>query len=97
MAETCPVVSFSREASLARIDNLKPNDAPGKIAENNHSFGSFYVCCIVLSIFTYLTDLVLAIILLYFYSNQGYGLYFALTLTFVLLPAICMSTISLRW
>ncbi|CAG9766153.1 unnamed protein product [Ceutorhynchus assimilis] len=97
MAETCTVVHFSREPSLARIDTIKGSDSPGKISESYHSFGTFYVCCIVLSIFTYLTDLVLAVTLLYHYSNQGYGLYFALTLTFVLLPAICMSTLSLRW
>ncbi|KAL1513210.1 hypothetical protein ABEB36_002648 [Hypothenemus hampei] len=97
MSETCTVVHFSREPSLARIETIKANEVPGKIAENNHSFGTFYVCCIVLSILTYLTDLGLTITLLYFYSHQGYPLHFALTLTFVLLPAICMSTVSLRW
>ncbi|XP_030751021.1 XK-related protein 6-like [Sitophilus oryzae] len=97
MAEQCPVVQFSRESSLARIDNIKSNDAGGRLSENNHHFGPFYMLCIVLSILTYVTDLLLTISLLYFYSTQGYGLYFALTLTFLLLPAVCMSTISLRW
>lgn len=97
MSEICTVVHFSRESSLTRIDTIKPNEAPGKISENSHNFGSFYICCIVLSILTYLADLALAVTLLYFYSSQGYGLYFALTLSFVLLPAICMTTVSLRW
>lgn len=97
MSEICTVVHFSRESSLTRIDTIKPNEAPGKISENSHNFGSFYVCCIVLSILTYLADLALAVTLLYFYSSQGYGLYFALTLSFVLMPAICMTTVSLRW
>ncbi|XP_050305903.1 XK-related protein 6-like [Anthonomus grandis grandis] len=97
MAETCTVVHFSREPSLARIDTIKTLDPPSKIAETNQHFGAFYVSCIVLSIVTYITDLALTITLLYFYSSQGYGVYFALTLSFLLLPAICMSTISLRW
>ncbi|XP_060529521.1 XK-related protein 7-like [Cylas formicarius] len=97
MADDCTVVRFSREPSLARIDNLKINDSPDKITENSHIFGPFYVSCVLLSIITYIADLALTIILLYFYSIQGHGVYFALTLTFVLLPAICITTVSFRW
>ncbi|KAJ8962536.1 hypothetical protein NQ318_000928 [Aromia moschata] len=98
MAEDCTVVRFSRDPSLATIDNLKQqNDASDKFTENGQHFGAFYAICIGLSIITYVLDLVLACILLYFYSVNGHGFYFALTLTFVVLPALFMTTVSLRW
>lgn len=97
MAEECQVVRFSREPSLAKIENLKQNvESPDKFTENGH-FGFFYVICIGLSIVTYILDLVLACFLLYFYSVNGNGVYFALTLTFLIIPALIMSTVSLRW
>lgn len=97
MAETCTVVRFSKDPSTARIENLKQNDSSDKMCEAQQTFGFFYVICIALSIITYVLDLALACILLYFYSVQGYGVYFALTLTFVLVPAIFMTAISMRW
>ncbi|KAF7281540.1 XK-related protein 6-like [Rhynchophorus ferrugineus] len=96
MTESC-TVNFSRETSLARIENIKPSDIGGKLSENQHNFGLLYLCCIILSIITYVADLILTIILLYFYYVQSQGLYFALTLTFVLISALCMSTVSLKW
>ncbi|KAJ8934521.1 hypothetical protein NQ314_013304 [Rhamnusium bicolor] len=96
MAEDCTVVRFSRDPSLARIENLKQNDSPDKFSDSGR-FGVFYVVCIALSIITYVLDLVLSCILLYFYSVNGHGLYFALTLTFIILPALLMTTVSLRW
>lgn len=101
MAEECPVVRFSRDpSSSARIETLKHQvsyDGPDKFAENVQHFGLFYVICIALSIITYICDLVLACILLYFYYANGNGLHFALTLTFVLVPALFVTTVSLRW
>ncbi|XP_018573910.1 XK-related protein 6 [Anoplophora glabripennis] len=98
MAEECTVVRFSRDPSLARIESLKQqNDSPDKFSDSTQKFGMFYAVCIALSIITYVLDLVLACILLYFYSVNGHGLYFALTLTFVIIPALFMTTISLRW
>ncbi|XP_031347050.1 XK-related protein 4-like [Photinus pyralis] len=96
MAETCTVVRFSKD-SLVRIDNLKQNDSSDKLSEMQRTFGIFYMICISLSIITYIADLVLACILLYFYSVKGYGLYFTLTLTFLLLPALIMNAVSMRW
>ncbi|CAG9859968.1 unnamed protein product [Phyllotreta striolata] len=96
MAEECTVVRFSRDSSLAKIENLKQGDSPDKFSECAR-FGAFYVICIALSIITYVLDLALACILLYFYSINGYGVYFALTLTFLILPALVMTTVSLRW
>lgn len=97
MAEECQVVRFSRETSLAKIENLKQNvESPDKFTESGH-FGLFYAICIGLSIITYVLDLVLACFLLYFYSVNGNGVYFALTLTFLIIPALIMSTVSLRW
>lgn len=98
MAEECTVVRFSRDPSLARIESLKPqNDSPDKFSDGVQKFGMFYAVCIALSIITYVLDLALACILLYFYSVNGQGLNFALTLTFVVIPALFMTTISLRW
>lgn len=99
MAEDCTVVRFSAEPSTARIENLKhhQNDSTDKITETYQTFGVFYVICIALSIITYVLDLVLACILLYFYSVHGQGVYFGLTLTFVLVPALFMTAFSLRW
>lgn len=92
------MVRFSAEPSTVRIENLKQqNDSTDKITESNQTFGVFYVICIALSIITYVLDLVLACILLYFYSIHGQGVYFGLTLTFVLVPALFMTAFSLRW
>ncbi|KAG5884623.1 hypothetical protein JTB14_023818 [Gonioctena quinquepunctata] len=96
MADDCTVVRFSREPSLAKIENLKQGENPDKFADCGR-FGVFYSICIALSIITYVLDLVLACILLYFYSINGYGLYFALTLTFVIIPALFMTAFSFRW
>ncbi|CAH1117179.1 unnamed protein product [Phaedon cochleariae] len=96
MAENCTVVRFSREPSLAKIENLKQNENPEKFSECGR-FSIFYAICIALSIITYVLDLVLACILLYFYSVNGHGVYFALTLTFVIIPALIMTTVSFRW
>ncbi|KAK9873752.1 hypothetical protein WA026_002107 [Henosepilachna vigintioctopunctata] len=97
MAENFTVVRFSRDSSSAKIDSLKYSEAPDKVCENVHNFGIFYVICIALSIITYIVDLVLACMLLYYYSINSYGSYFAITLTFTLVPAILMTTVSLRW
>lgn len=97
MAEDCTVVRFSREPSLANIENLKQQgESPDKFTDCGH-FGMFYVICIAFSIITYILDLVLACMLLYFYSVNGNAVYFALTLTFVVIPALLITTISLRW
>lgn len=96
MAEECTVVRFTRDPSNARIETLK-NDSPDKFQDQNATFGVFYVICIAFSIITYILDIVLACVLLYFYSVEGQGVNFALTLTFVLVPALFMSTFSLRW
>ncbi|CAH1365888.1 hypothetical protein MTP99_002172 [Tenebrio molitor] len=99
MAEDYPVVvHFSRDPSLANIENIKPQvESPDKFSETAQNFDVFYVICIALSIITYVLDLVLACVLLYYYSVYGYGLYFALTLTFILVPALFVTTVSLRW
>ncbi|KAK4884757.1 hypothetical protein RN001_001028 [Aquatica leii] len=97
MAEACTVVRFSKDPSLVRIDNLKQNDSSDKLSEMSQTFGIFYMICISSSIITYVLDLALACVLLYFYSLKGCGLYFALTLTFILVPALIMTAVSMRW
>lgn len=97
MGEECTVVRFTREPSLARIETLK-NDNQDKYCNNEmNGFGVFYVICVALSMVTYVLDVFFACLLLYFYSVNRHGAYFALTLTFVLLPAIVMTAVSLRW
>lgn len=96
MADECTVVRFTRDSSTARIETLK-NDSPDKLTDTNFYFGAFYVICVALSIITYVLDLVLAGVLLYFYSVQKEGVFFALTLAFVLIPALLMTAFSLRW
>lgn len=96
MAEECTVVRFTRDPSTARIETLK-NESPDKFQDQSTTFGAFYVICIALSIITYVLDIVLACVLLYFYSVEREGTYFALTLTFMLVPALFMTTFSLRW
>ncbi|XP_049817697.1 XK-related protein 6 [Aethina tumida] len=97
MAEDCTVVKFSRDPSLARIENLKQTDNVDKFAENEHNFGVFYVTCIALSIITYVLDIALACILLYVYYVNQYRVDFALTVSFMLLSALFTTAISLRW
>lgn len=98
MSEDCTVVRFSREPSSARIENLKQTDIGNCYPEKNYSeFGAFYVTCVLFSVITYIADLVLVCVLLYFYSVDGHGVYFALTLSFLLVPALLMTAFNFRW
>lgn len=102
MGEAFPavVVHFSRDPSLANIENMKQHqsESPDKFSDSGkQTFDVFYVICIVLSIITYIVDLALTCVLLYYYSLYGFGKYFALTLTFLLVPALFVTTVSLRW
>lgn len=98
MADDCTVVRFSSsDPSTARIETLKTNENGDKVIDQPLDFGVFYVVCILLSICTYVLDYIFACWLLYHYSNNGQGLYFALTLTFIVLPAILMTAFSMRW
>lgn len=94
---TCTVVRFSRDPSSAKIETLKHVDSPDKFTELGSSFGVFYVICVALSIITYVADLVLTCFLLYFYSVQGHGVYFALTLTFLVVPVLFTTAFNFRW
>lgn len=96
MSEDCTVVRFSREPSSARIENLKPTDS-GYPEKNHVDFGGFYVTCVLFSVITYIADLVLVCVLLYFYSIDGHGVYFALTLSFLIVPALLMTAFNFRW
>lgn len=97
MADDCTVVRFSNESHSARIETLKTGDNGDKMSDYSAEFGVFYVICISLSIITYALDYILACWLLYYYSINGQGVYLALTLTFVVLPAILMTAFSMRW
>lgn len=98
MADSCTVVRFtSSDPSTARIETLKTNENGDKVIDQSSEFGIFYITCILFSICTYVLDYVFACWLLYYYSINGHALYFALTLTFVVLPAILMTAFSMRW
>lgn len=97
MSEDCTVVRFSREPSSARIETLKQTDG-GYPEKHCTDFSGFYVTCVLISVITYIADLVLVCVLLYFYAiNSDDHLYFALTLSFLLLPALLMTAFNFRW
>jgi hypothetical protein len=66
-------------------------------------YGNFDLLCTVISIVTYIADLVMDIIVaVYFYHLAvSHGIYhywyFGLTLTFILLPSLTMTGFSFRW
>lgn len=98
MAEDCTVVRFSREQSQARIERFKQNDlnSTDKYVECIQNFGIFYAFCVSISIITYILDIAFCSLLLCYYIHTN-GVYFSLTLTFMILPALFTTTFSLRW
>lgn len=71
---------------------------PSKLRYNN-----FDLLCTIISILTYLFDLVMdCVVAIYFYHlGVSHGIYhywyFGLTITFVLIPSLTMTGFSLRW
>lgn len=75
-------------------------DEPDALPPSLH-YGNFDFFCTVISIVTYLADLIMDIIVcVYFYhlavSDRHYW-YFGLTLAFILLPSLTMTGFSFRW
>ncbi|XP_034230394.1 XK-related protein 4-like [Thrips palmi] len=60
-------------------------------------FGFYYLTCHLLSISTYLIDHGFSCWLAYQYHTQGQETYFALTITFVVMPALISTGFSMRW
>lgn len=75
-------------------------DEPDALPPSLH-YGNFDFFCTVISIVTYLADLIMDLIVcVYFYhlavSSRHYW-YFGLTLAFILLPSLTMTGFSFRW
>ncbi|XP_026281255.1 XK-related protein 7 [Frankliniella occidentalis] len=86
-------------ASLgAKIDEIgvRHSEENGKMA-SSLKFGFYYITCHLLSIVTYLVDHSFSCWLAYQYHVQEQETYFALTVTFIVLPALISTGISMRW
>jgi hypothetical protein len=97
MAE-CVVVKFSSDSVRVGTDELSNN-----VCDEGHSqvagsvFGLYHVICLLLSITTFTLDVGFDSWLAYCYYCQGQGTYFALTVTFLIFPALTTTAFSLRW
>lgn len=97
MAE-CVVVKFSSDSVRVGTDELSNN-----VCDEGHSqvagsvFGLYHIICLLLSITTFILDVGFDSWLAYFYYRQGQGAYFALTVTFLIFPALITTAFSLRW
>ena len=97
MAE-CVVVKFSNDSVRTRTDDLSNNVSEDcHIQAHNCDFGLYHVICLLLSITTFALDVGFDCWLAYFYYREGQGAYFALTVTFLIFPAIITTAFSLRW
>ncbi|PSN51094.1 hypothetical protein C0J52_01543 [Blattella germanica] len=96
MAE-CVVVKFSNDSVRARTDDLSNNVSEESHVQHNCDFGVYHTVCLVLSITTFALDVGFDCWLAYFYYRQGQGPFFALTVTFLIFPAIITTAFSLRW
>jgi len=97
MAE-CVVVKFSSESVRVRTEEVGNNVSDeGHIQTTGSVFGVYHIICLLLSITTFALDVGFDSWLAYFYYRQGQGAYFALTLTFLIFPALITTAFSLRW
>lgn len=97
MAE-CVVVNFSSDSVRIRTDDLSNNvSEESHIQPGRSVFGIYHIICLLLSITTFALDVGFDSWLAYFYYRQGQGAYFALTVTFLIFPALITTAFSLRW
>lgn len=97
MAE-CVVVKFSSETVRVRTEEVCNNVSDeGHTQTTGSIFGIYHIICLLLSITTFALDVGFDSWLAYFYYSQGQGAYFALTLTFLIFPALITTAFSLRW
>jgi hypothetical protein len=97
MAE-CVVVNFSSDSVRIRTDDLSNNVSDeGHVQSGGSVFGVYHIICLLLSITTFALDVGFDSWLAYFYYRQGQGAYFALTVTFLIFPALITTAFSLRW
>jgi hypothetical protein len=97
MAE-CVVVKFSSDSVRIRNDDLSNNVSDeGHFQTSGSVFGVYHIICLLLSITTFVLDVGFDSWLAYFYYRQGQGTYFALTVTFLIFPALITTAFSLRW
>ncbi|XP_069676569.1 XK-related protein 4-like isoform X2 [Periplaneta americana] len=94
----CVVVKFSNDTVRTRTEDLSHNVAEeGQTLPAGSVFSVYHIICLLLSITTFILDVGFDSWLAYFYYRQGDGAYFALTVTFLIFPAIITTAFSLRW
>jgi hypothetical protein len=97
MAE-CVVVNFSTDSVRIRTEDISNNVSDEvHIQPGGSVFGVYHIICVLLSITTFVLDVGFDSWLAYLYYRQGQGVYFALTVTFIIFPALITTAFSLRW
>jgi len=92
------VVKFASDSVRVRTQEVGNNVSDeGHIQTTGSEFGVYHIICLLLSITTFVLDVGFDSWLAYFYYRQGQGAYFALTLTFLIFPALITTAFSLRW
>lgn len=92
------MVKFSSDSVRVRTEEVGNNVSDESHIQTTGSvFGVYHIICLLLSITTFALDVGFDSWLAYFYYRQGQGAYFALTLTFLIFPALITTAFSLRW
>lgn len=98
MASEGSVVKFTSAKELTQIETpseFKKEDNV-KVFKEFH-LPRFYVFNLLFSIFTFILDLYFQCKLAFVYSKSDHPEYFALTLVFIVVPALVTTAFSMRW
>lgn len=98
MASEGTVVKFvaGKELSFMESENSFKKSESSKVFKEFH-LPRFYVFNLVFSICTFLLDLYFHCKVAYEYSVRGQHVFFALTLAFIVIPALITTAFSMRW
>lgn len=98
MEDENKAVRFSLHQNTAQIDIIsgyKKEDGVKNFKEME--LGRFYIVILILSIVTFILDLYFHCWLAYVYYRERETSFFALTLFFIVVPALISSAFSMRW
>lgn len=98
MADDLAIVKFSSSKNSAQIEDngdFKKEDNVKSFKEMELS--RFYVVTLSLSIITFILDLYFHCWIAYVYYLEKQGVYFVLTLVFIIVPALITTAFSMRW
>ena len=93
----CVVVKFSSISAASMQDNVQQTSDMDTNNLKGTNFGVYNFLCLFLSIVTYTLDVAFNCWLAYVYYTLGFGVYFALTVTFIVFPALITTAFSMRW